>query len=1169
VAAEPDAEGPNIEELTKLYEPLVRRSFTRQASAIYDHVTRYAGQDDAELRPPDLFVRAFYEGRWDAIRDALKPPLPESIAQGIYNKMLVDLTGRNVPVLTLDDFLGLADACPGEPNSGQIQKLGPLLRIAVPKQQELWLRKALEKGTRWLGADEGKRLATGRVLLHADFDGLALEYLPSLLEANKLEDAGIRAEIMQFLASQEKLQEHQQTQVGALWKQNADVLGDPTADSGRQQQAVDRLADLMEKAPEEALRPLLAAMVQRDPDHVLKLASTFGRRAPINSYTRDFRPRTSALTAQKCLLECVAEEAELDKPPWSHVAAVMADRWIQEAEHTIRSRPPEDVLSPDKLAKSPHVLPADVLDAVPEAEWIEALPQSVRERIDLCVSQVVLASDRYEEAVERIVELAGRNPAAGIELAEQYLKYWAIRHNPQVPEWIRQRLGLAEGAQIIVTPLMMQRNVDSMAEMMDAFRRHKINPRDAELLVNAFDVCYSDAEVYRRADVEKVFGPIGDMPEDVFSRLIRKMTDSLATRWRSMEVQEAAGARRDRQQTLDMVRRGYGVAVEMIDRRLEQHPDAWRVTAMAGTLASDWGTFEYFQELVTSDGTQRMQVYQEKGQEAEARFAKAAEIYARQVPQFTPGSYSIDVYLAWFHGLLGIGGNGNLNLSKSLDRAALGRLRDVIRALPKEAATAHVNLFAKHVNARLEDTENPLHEELKYKYLAGSLVIVKESPFSFQAQSKVDYYDELLEETRLTTRVDGPNEVPRDRHFGIILSIQHTEAMGRMADFGAYLVNERPRAGAPARPGQPATAVFRMSDVQGRRDQLELNLTEALAPFFEIASITFSPKDVRSRAIEKPGWEETVLAYLHVKVKDASVDKIPQIQLDLEFLDLTGPVTIAAESSETMIKVDAEPDAPRPFFQAEVTQTLDTRRMESSGEILLEVEATGCGLVPELDELLDLDTLPEELPVVRIDPQGDTLVRQINSWADSVHAVSERAWTVTFDAAALKEPGGPAEFPLPPPRAEDATATYRTYVDMDLGDLEDPVVALGDESAAGELAAWAASVPPWVVALVVVGGVFALGVVIALLVRLARRPRERPLRARDVFQMPAEIDPFVVVRLLRSMGSSELVTLGQRDRANLEEEITRIEASSFGGNGSGVADEELRNVARKWLRFAR
>ena len=198
-----------------------------------------------------------------------------------------------------------------------------------------------------------------------------------------------------------------------------------------------------------------------------------------------------------------------------------------------------------------------------------------------------------------------------------------------------------------------------------------------------------------------------------------------------------------------------------------------------------------------------MEAFREKNGLAEQYFIRAAQAYAVQLPKLGRGGYVIDVYLAWFHSLLGINTGGDLNLSKPLDRRALGKIHEMIRALPGDAPQIHFDAFARHVNARLEDKKQPLHEELKYRYLAGSLVITRDSPFSFQANSKVSYYDELLNEIRLETRVDGPGTIHRDQQFGIILSVHHTEAMGRMADFGKYLVNQAPVTNPPWSRPQP------------------------------------------------------------------------------------------------------------------------------------------------------------------------------------------------------------------------------------------------------------------------------------------------------------------------------------------------------------------------------
>ena len=82
-------------------------------------------------------------------------------------------------------------------------------------------------------------------------------------------------------------------------------------------------------------------------------------------------------------------------------------------------------------------------------------------------------------------------------LAEDFLAVWAKTHNPQLPEPLRKKYDLPEDARIPVTPIMMEKNIESLARMMALFRQAGIAPRDYEKVVNAFDLAYSSAEAYR------------------------------------------------------------------------------------------------------------------------------------------------------------------------------------------------------------------------------------------------------------------------------------------------------------------------------------------------------------------------------------------------------------------------------------------------------------------------------------------------------------------------------------------------------------------------------------------------------------------------------------------------------------------------------------------------
>ena len=265
-------------ELAKQYDRLRSQRFYRHASSLYENVFRYTQMDQSQIKPHDEFVRAFYEGRWDDIRQTLDK-LPDALADTIFNRMLDDLAGRNVPVFTLDDFLGFADACPSELNSDRIRKLGLILRVAVAKEQEVWLKQALKKGTRHLGGGGAKGLNTGRVLMHANFDDLARQYLPDMLAASEIEDQAIRDEIVNFLGSQEELERFQQTRIADLWEQHAKTLNDAQADNGRKQQAADQLSDLLGKAPITSLEPWIRSLLGKNADAALRLASALGKRA--------------------------------------------------------------------------------------------------------------------------------------------------------------------------------------------------------------------------------------------------------------------------------------------------------------------------------------------------------------------------------------------------------------------------------------------------------------------------------------------------------------------------------------------------------------------------------------------------------------------------------------------------------------------------------------------------------------------------------------------------------------------------------------------------------------------------------------------------------------------------------------------------------------------------
>ena len=631
--------------------------------------------------------------------------------------------------------------------------------------------------------------------------------------------------------------------------------------------------------------------------------------------------------------------------------------------------------------------------------------------------------------------------------------------------------------------------------------------RDESKVVNAFDLAYSNAEAYRDSHIERVFGKIAKMDERVFFLLAQKMHSNLGDRWRRVDIQRGSLTRRNEAQTYLMAEAGYASLLKMIDEWQASRPDAYKAILLGAVVLNDWSDFESFQDLAPLEPAKRLVAAKEKTLQSQDYFQRAATAYGRQVVRLQGNELTIDPYLSWFNAVLGIGSTGQVNLGRPMNRAALGHIRAAILALPGKLAPTHMGQLAKSLNSRLNDTNNPLHEDLKYRYLASTLVVTKDDPFSLGLKKRSDYLDELLSEIRVQTQVDGPNTVGVGQEFGLIVSVVHTEAMGRVARFGQYLSNDAIAIAAASKRRGPQVA--KGSEPQGPRDEFEKKLTEGLSPFFDIRSITFAAPDVKSRPTARPGWEETPLAYVLVRAKDASVDKIPPVQMELRFIDLSGPVTIPATSAETLLKVASGKPAPRPADKVEVTQTLDTRQFAINGSLSLEVAATASGLVPELEDLLDLAPLAAVAKVRQVTSIDPLMVKELNTWGEKVAPRTERRWSITVDGDAIRAADKATDVPFPTVKAANTTTVWRTYQDIDPVVLSKASVLL-DRVKVAQGAGYVAPVTEDYSTYLYIG----LAAVTAFVVWLTLRKRDtgpRPPRARDVFKLPATIDGFAVV----------------------------------------------------------
>jgi hypothetical protein len=287
---------------------------------------------------------------------------------------------------------------------------------------------------------------------------------------------------------------------------------------------------------------------------------------------------------------------------------------------------------------------------------------------------------------------------------------------------------------------------------------------------------------------------------------------------------------------------------------------------------------------------------------------------------------------------------------------------------------------------------------------------------------------------------------------------------------------------------------------------------------------------------------------LLLKTKDAAVDRLPSIRLDVDFFDKHGPVILPVESPVALI--DARPERPpaRPVAALESTLTLDDRTL-GEGKLLVEVKTTGKGVVPAFDELFDFAPAG-----FKIDSQDDSgsMIARFDSEGDELAGASERTWLIKLSGDA--NAGRTADFAFPKPKRAEMKATYKRYHDADLVETEPQLALAGLPLQRAKLWRWG-----------LLGG--ATVVILALLVRAVCR-RERETDAKPAYELPAALTPFNALQLLRKMHADERLAFSHEQRSELSQLIATVESHFFAANGHGTAPD-LESIGRQWVGRAR
>jgi len=809
---------------------------------------------------------------------------------------------------------------------------------------------------------------------------------------------------------------------------------------------------------------------------------------------------------------------------------------------------------PPYIRRQDTVPAAQLLSHAPNGQWFERLRPEQSVRVLIALTHVLTDLGRAETVLENITTIAASNRPRALELAEDYLRSWAK---------IKRR-----GDDASFTPEAQAESKAVLFKSLSVFQELFEEPLDSAAVMLAFGKCHTMEQIYIRDDFDKLLslldGPIGV----IVTNASEIMGQRLRVQWEEFDSSSAEDPDLAELEMFEAVREGYALIDDKLKMVLEKHPDSSRHAATLGALRLDAADFYLKQkgaiEPRENRGESVLRSFKIQRDTALEALGLATESYAKAVPTLARAEYSPRVFSHRFEAIMRMTEVAMASLPAKLRGEELCSLRDDMLALKGHVAEGHVETFVKWFGGAYKGLE----PKDRYRYLSSVASVLGDNPAGASFKRDQKRYDEWLSEIGLHVEVDGDRYVGNDREFGVFITFRHTEAIGHDSDPGYYL---------------------RMPEYL---NQFRYNIQQALREIFYVRDIVFHQPGARPCSYGRAGWQETPLAYVVLCAKDPGVDRIPPIELNLEYpppADIVRSdgrvlrkVTAATASSQTaflwnrvydderkrilersiLLPVSSQvaticsyPERrnERPYRDVTVIQTFDDRS-SAKGKIRLDVTAKGKGLLPELDDLLLIGLDRHGIPgfeILEIQERG-AQVDSLDS-SGSLAAVCTRKWTVELALDDMNRDKAKT-FHFPEAKAKDIEMVHRRYEGADLVTCK-PAIALG----------W---IPPNIYRNA--RDVFLGAVALALLlvcVRLTKKCLSRPVEEEE-YCLPDEITPFTVATLIRRISHDGRIRLSGHRCRELERDVSAVERSYFipAPEKGGL---DLRSIAQRWLKIAR
>ncbi len=1112
-------------------------------------------------------------GEWGVLNTYLSRRSKDE-AQQVYSQILQSLNRGNSGLLP-EEVLAFADACPEDHKPWQLTALAGMLRAAADKNSPGPMLAQIKAGTTLFGSkDTAKCRRTVDFLAGAGMVQQAYEYLPSLEEARSagagdliLVHGRYRTDLATKLGPGPEGDAHR----AAAWNLFTEVSLMDRASTPSREDAIKQAVALMTRMPRAQVTPWLRSVFASDTLGPAALQAIALTAASVGDARQDEEQRAQSILSLKEAVDVLLERKGLDRSVLRVPMRMLTAALVTEMENAVSQKGRQRT-----IAKEAQLL----LRAIPSKPWFDALEPSLAVRAGKACIGIATIADETDLALTLVSDAIARTPDQAVPIADMFLKTWEMRLSPRSdidPDAMMYYFWREAIAQAPLTRGRQRRNLERLGRLMETLRATGIDPRTLTGIAPAFKACHGITEVYEIADIQQVFGPIAQIPPETSGALASTMAASLNGDWRNRATQSQQGVKRTDTEIAQLVDKGYGIALELIDSSVARQPDSWRYAVVKAGLAYDRMQFRIAQKKGGDSAKQA-----EFKAQAFAAFEQAAARYAKSIAAGEERE-DIGVYERWFGAAMGTSQLNFIALDDLPSEAGsadapkedqVERIKKAIATLPPDSAFRHISDFARVMGAAVSRAE----PEVKPRLVKQALRVIGDHPAGASLRSLEELYRDLVkDEIKLRMVIDGDDRVGTARQFGVLLSLRFTNSVDReTGGFSKYL-----QTNAFVRVGRQYQEV-------NFREKLQKNIETTLGKGFTVESIGFFDAFMPPRGVSEAGqggWLEKPMAYAVVSRKDPAADRLPQVTMDMQFEDQTGPVTLVLPSNTPSIAVGAasvaDSTAPRPCLDLKVTivcDPRDARDREKDRTIKLEVVCRGKGAVPDLHEALagienaiEGYTIGEkgiEAKPTVVMQEGEASASRF-SWgpqkppeggypepdANGVYRLSvERSWLITYSPTGATQG---AVFNMPTLRAGlAATVDSRTFSDMDLVPVQGGSVRVEGRSTYASIAIIAGPI------LLIAAGTIAYR-------RIRAGRRATPVTSG--FAIPSRLTPLNAVMTLRRLHDLHATTLDVARRVELERDITMLERKYFGpGTGQAGPEQtgsnELSDMLQRWAR---